>query len=84
MSCQVIFELCSERIWCRCIVVKYADSQHRGCQLDSSMCHFKKTLLMRKASGNHLMNSTSLEKLRALSLVSATLKMEYATQFFCE
>ena len=26
--------------WCRGIVVKHADSQHRGCQFDSSMCHF--------------------------------------------
>ena len=30
--------------------------------------------------GNHLMNSTSLAKLRALSLVSATLEIEYAPQ----
>ena len=35
-----------------------------------------------KETGNHLIKSTSLEKrLRALSLVSATL-VEYATQFF--
>ena len=31
---------------------------------------------------NHLMNFTSLEKLGALSLVSGSLEMEYATQFF--
>ena len=36
---------------------------------------------MRKATGNHLMNSTSLEKLRSLSLVSARLEIEYAMQF---
>ena len=38
------------------------------------------TPLVRKATRNHLMNSTSLEKLRALPLVSATLVIEYATQ----
>ena len=27
--------------WCRGLVVKHADSQHRGCHFDSSMCHFK-------------------------------------------
>ena len=37
-----------------------------------------KAPFVRKATGNHLMNSTSLEKLRALSLVSATLEIEYA------
>ena len=30
---------------------------------------------------NHLIISTSLGELRALSLVSATLEVEYATQF---
>ena len=40
-----------------------------------------KTPLARKATGNHLMNSISLEKLRALSLVSATLEIKYAAQF---
>ena len=39
--------------------------------------------MVRKATGNHLMNSTSLVKLRALSLVSATLETEYATQCHC-
>ena len=44
-------------------------------------CVTIKTLLVWKATGNH-MNFTSLEKkLRALSLVSATLEIEYATQF---
>ena len=42
--------------------------------------HLKEMPLVRKPTGNHLMNSTSLEKLRALSLVSATLQIEYATQ----
>ena len=26
--------------WCRGVVVTHADSQHRGCQFDSPMCHF--------------------------------------------
>ena len=53
---------------------------HRGCQFDSSCLTFK-TPLVRKTTGNHLVNSTSLEKeLRALSLVSATLAIEYAMQ----
>ena len=36
---------------------------------------------MRKATGNHLIKSTSLEKLTALSLVSTNLIIEYPTQF---
>ena len=38
-------------------------------------CVTFQTPLVRKATGNHLMNSTSLEKLKALSLVSATLEI---------
>ena len=41
-----------------------------------------KILLVRKATGNHLVNSTSLEKLTTLSLVSATLEIEYALEFY--
>ena len=44
-------------------------------------CVTFKTPLARKATGNHLMNSTFLEKLRAASLVAATLEIEYATEF---
>ena len=43
-------------------------------------CVTLKTPSVRKATGNHLVNSISLEKLRALSLVSAKLEIEYATQ----
>ena len=39
-----------------------------------------KTPLVRKVTGSHLTNSTSLEKLRALSVVSAMLEIEYARQ----
>ena len=46
------------------------------------MCHKRKTPLVRKATGNHLMKSTSLETLRALFLVSATLEFEHATQVY--
>ena len=38
------------------------------------------TPLMRKAAGNTSSNLFPSEKLRALSLVSATLEIEYATQ----
>ena len=62
------------------MVVKLADSQHRGCQFDSSVCHIKKMPLMRKATGNHLIKSTFLEKTQSLSLVSGTLEIEYAMQ----
>ena len=40
-----------------------------------------KTLLARKEMGNHLIKSTPLEKFKALSLVSAVLVIECATQF---
>ena len=40
------------RQWWRGVVVKHADSQYRGCQ----------SSLVRKATGKHLMNSTSLGK----------------------
>ena len=43
---------------------------------------FKTPLVVRKATGNHIMNSTYLEKLRALSLVSAKLEIEYALEFY--
>ena len=66
---------CIKQEWCRGIVIKHADSKHRGCQFDSSMCHSK-----RKATGSHLMNSTSLKKLKTLPLASATLEIECATQ----
>ena len=41
-----------------------------------------KILLMRKATGNNLIKSISLMKLRALSLVSATLEIEYGMEFY--
>ena len=42
---------------------------------------FRKTLLVRKATGNHLTKSATLERLRASSLVSATLEIEHAMQY---
>ena len=47
--------------WCRGVVVKHVDLQHRGCQFDSSMCHLKNAI-GEEAIGSHLMTSTSLEK----------------------
>ena len=40
-----------------------------------------KAQLVTKARGNYLIKSNSLEKLRALSLVSARLKVKYVTPF---
>ena len=37
---------------------------------------------MRKATGNHLIKSISLEKLRVLPLISATLEIEYAMKLY--
>ena len=45
-------------------------------------CVTTKTPLARKSTGSRLIKSISLEKLRALYLASATLEMEYATQFY--
>ena len=62
------------------VVVKHADSRHRGCQFDSSMCHFQNSI------GEESNGKTPREfhfprkKLRAPSLVSATLEIKYATQ----
>ena len=43
-----------------------------------------RTPLLRKATKSHFKSSPSLEKLRALFLVSAKLKVEYATQFLVD
>ena len=43
-------------------------------------CVTFKTPLVRKATGNHLMSSTSLKQLGP-SLVSATLEIEFAMQY---
>ena len=43
------------------------------------LCVIVKTPLVSKATRNHLIKPTSLEKLRTLSLVSAKLKIEYVT-----
>ena len=52
-------------------------------------CVTFKTPLVRKAMGSHLLNSTSLEKTHSPVSGSATLEIEYATQFigpiaFCD
>ena len=38
-SLPAYFEVLFIVKWCRGAVVKHADSQHRGCQFDPSMCH---------------------------------------------
>ena len=64
----------------RGVVVKHADSQHRGCQFDSSMSHFLNAI---GAGGNgkppHEIHFRR-KKLIAQSLVSATDETEYGTQ----
>ena len=45
-------------------------------------CVTVKTPLVKMTTGNYIMNSTSLKELRAMSLVSATLEIEYATQLY--
>ena len=40
-----------------------------------------KILLVRKATGNHLIKSTSLEKAQSPVSGSAALEIEYATQY---
>ena len=42
-----------------------------------------KTLLVRKATRNHRIKSTCLDKAQCMSLVSAKLETEYATQATC-
>ena len=46
------------------------------------LCVTIKTPLVREAAENQLTKSISLKKFRALSLVSATLDIECATQYF--
>ena len=60
-------------------MAKHADSYHSGHEFDSSMYH-NKTPLVRKATGNHLIKSISLEEFSTLSLVSAKLEIESSTQ----
>ena len=50
--------------------------EHAGISLQSGV--IKKVYFLQTATGNHLMKSTSLEKLGALTLVSATLEIEHA------
>ena len=66
-------------IWCRDVIVKHADSQHRDCQFDSSMYHCKNAI---GEEGNLKLPHEIYfprKNSRALSLVSATLEIEYAT-----
>ena len=48
--------------WCRGEVVKHADSHNTGVVSSIPPCVTFKKPLVRRATGNYLMNSTSLEK----------------------
>ena len=61
------------------VVAKHADRNTWVASVIPPCVTFKAPLA-RKATGNHLINSTSLGKLRALYPVSASLEIEYATQ----
>ena len=65
---------------CRGVVVKHADSQRWGCQFESSM-YDTKNAIGEEGNGKppHDFHFPR-KKLRALSLVSATLEIEYAMQ----
>ena len=65
---------------CRGAVIKHG-THNTGVVSSNPPCITMKTPLARKAMGNNLIKSTSLKILRAWSLVSATLAIEYATQF---
>ena len=56
---------------------------NRGAASSNPACVTIITPSVRKATGNDLMNSTSLEQnSRALALVSATLEIGYATHLY--
>ena len=59
-------------------MVKRADSNTRIVSSNPTRATIK-TPLVRKSMGKDLMKSTSLEKIGALSLISAKLEIEYAT-----
>ena len=63
-------------------MVKHADSQHRGCQFDSSIFHFEHAIGEEGNGKPPQEFHFPREKLRALSLASATLEMEYALQAY--
>ena len=60
------------------IVEKWLSTRTHKAGVGSSIPAYvtMKTPLVWKATGNHLIKSTSLEKLRALSLVSTTLEID--------
>ena len=40
LACDIYLYIHINVQWCRGVVVKHADSQHKGCHFNSSMCHF--------------------------------------------
>ena len=62
-------------------MVKRTDSFHRDCGFESYTCHINNAISEEdKRKPLHKVHFPTT--LRALSLVSATLEIEYATQFF--
>ena len=61
--------------WRRGVVVRHVESQHR---VLIPPCVTFKAPLVRKATGNHLINSTSLEETHSPVSGSATLQINYA------
>ena len=60
-------------------MVKRADSENRGWQFESYKCHNKNNIV-EEGNGTPPHKIYFFRKLRALSLVSAKLEIEYATQ----
>ena len=64
---------------CRGVVVKRVRTHKTGVVSSSHTRATMKAPLVKKAKGNHLIKSIPEKKFRALSLVSATPEIEYAT-----
>ena len=77
----ITFSLVEESQRCLGAVVRHADSKRRDCESKSCTCHNKNA--MREEANGKTPHKIHLprKKLRALSLVSATLKIEYARKF---
>ena len=58
-------------------------THNTGIMSSNHACVGIKTLLVRKATGNHFIKSTSLEETQS-PLVSAKLEIECATETLCE
>ena len=68
--------------WFRWVAVKHTDAKHRGCQFEPCTC-YNVNAIGEEGNGKppHKIHFPG-EKLRALSVVTAMLDVEYATQQF--